>query len=82
MAGEDTVTVADDDAAMREALPLALELLCLPTVVVSAAAGFFGRAANPARDRLARHIRMPGLNGLELSRQLPKFRSPSYRLHQ
>jgi two-component system response regulator FixJ len=65
-----TVFVVDDDAGMREALQSILETVGFPTAVYASAQEFL-EAYHPSQAGcLVLDVRMPGMNGLELQKQL------------
>jgi two-component system response regulator FixJ len=65
-----TVFVVDDDAGMREALQSILETVGFPTAVYASAQEFLETYHPSQAGCLVLDVRMPGMNGLELQKQL------------
>ncbi|NIL98812.1 MAG: response regulator [Planctomycetales bacterium] len=76
MNSDSTVFLVDDDQSLREALEWLLESVELPVEVFASAAEFLANY-DPARPGcLVLDIRMPGMSGLELQKQLNLTASP------
>jgi len=67
---DNTVFIIDDDAAVRDALGLLLGLRGYRTTVFANAASFLGALRPDWRGCLIIDIRMPGMDGLALQREL------------
>lgn len=65
-----TVTVVDDDDAVRNSLRLLLKSVGLPTVAHASAQEFLERWDPAAPGCLVLDVRMPGMSGLELQQEL------------
>jgi two-component system, LuxR family, response regulator FixJ len=65
-----TVTVIDDDDAVRSSLKLLLKSVNLPVVVYASAQEFLPRYILDQPGCLVVDVRMPGMSGLELQQQL------------
>ncbi len=65
-----TVYVVDDDDAVRDALVALLTSIHLPSETYSSAEDFLAVVERGMRGCLVLDVRMPGMNGLELQRQL------------
>lgn len=70
------VFVVDDDLAVREALSSLIRSVQLPVETFGSADEFVARLARPAdgAECLVLDVRMPGMNGLELQRELARTR--------
>ena len=66
----DTVFIVDDDASVRDALSLLLSLRGHATATFASAEDFLAALKPEWRGCAVADIRMPGLSGLELQRQL------------
>ncbi len=66
MAGEPTVFVVDDDAAMRKSLSWLLQSVGFTVAVFESAEAFLDRIDPAARGCLILDVRMPGMGGLNL----------------
>jgi len=64
------VYVVDDDRAVRESVALLLRSVGLEVVTFESAAAFLAGAGTPAAACLVLDMRMPGMSGLELQREL------------
>lgn len=69
-AGRPVVFVVDDDVSMREALKNLLRSVGLEVETYSAAREFLSSRRSDAPGCLVLDVRLPGLSGLELQRQL------------
>lgn len=67
---DNTIFIIDDDAAVRDALGLLLGLRGYRTTVFANAASFLGALRPDWRGCLIIDIRMPGMDGLALQREL------------
>jgi len=67
---DNTVFIVDDDASVRDSLGLLLGLRGYRTSLFADAAGFLGALRADWQGCLIVDIRMPGMNGLELQREL------------
>lgn len=67
---ERTVHIVDDDAAIRSALTMLMRSADLGVETYDSAAQFLERAADLVPGCVLLDVRMPGLNGLELQREL------------
>lgn len=67
---DDTVFIIDDDAAVRDALGLLLGLRGYRTTLFANAPSFLGALRPDWRGCLVIDIRMPGMDGLALQREL------------
>jgi FixJ family two-component response regulator len=65
-----TISVVDDDESMREAIKTLVGALGLGVVEFSSAEDFLNSEQSKACDCLILDVKMPGLSGLELQRQL------------
>jgi two-component system, LuxR family, response regulator FixJ len=65
-----TVTIIDDDDAVRSSLKLLLKSVNLPVVVYASAQEFLPRYVLDQPGCLVVDVRMPGMSGLELQQQL------------
>jgi len=75
MSSDPTVFLIDDDQSLREALEWLLESVDLPVETFASAQEFLD-AYDPERSGcIVLDIRMPGMSGLELQRQLNNMRS-------
>lgn len=70
MAGEQTVFIVDDDAAVRDALGLLLSLHGYRTAFYADAAAFLNAFSPEMQGCLLLDIRMPGMDGLALQKAL------------
>ncbi|HWJ94649.1 MAG TPA: response regulator [Telluria sp.] len=70
MAGEQTVFIVDDDAAVRDALGLLLSLHGYRTAFYADAAAFLNAYSPDMQGCLLLDIRMPGMDGLGLQKAL------------
>jgi len=70
VASESIVHVIDDDDAMRDSLGFLLESAGFETHTYESAALFLERAPGLAGGCIVTDVRMPGMNGLELTRHL------------
>jgi two-component system, LuxR family, response regulator FixJ len=75
MSDKVTVHIVDDDLAMREALAFLLDVNGFESKTYESADAFVSNAAVGERSCVISDIRMPGLNGLELLRQLKSKQS-------
>jgi FixJ family two-component response regulator len=66
----DTVFIVDDDASVRDSLSLLLSLRGHATATFASAEDFLAALTPEWRGCVVADIRMPGLSGLELQRQL------------
>jgi len=71
---DNTVFIIDDDAAVRDALGLLLGLRGYRTAMFASAASFLGALQPDWRGCLLIDIRMPGMDGLALQRELVERR--------
>jgi len=71
-----TVYVVDDDADMRKALQRLLESAGLQVAVFASAQDFLAAHDRHAAGCLLLDLSMPGLNGLQLQRELEQMASP------
>lgn len=71
-----SVFVVDDDQAVREALSSLIRSVRLQVETFASADDFLARLARPAdgAECLVLDIRMPGMNGLDLQRELVRLR--------
>ena len=67
---DNTVFIVDDDASVRDSLGLLLGLRGYRTSLFADAASFLGALRGDWQGCLIVDIRMPGMNGLELQREL------------
>lgn len=67
---EPTIYIIDDDAGVRDSLALLLGLHNLRVLVFASAEDFLLACDSPRRGCILVDIRMPGMGGLELQRQL------------
>ncbi|MET0705653.1 MAG: response regulator FixJ [Tardiphaga sp.] len=74
MPHENTVYVIDDDAAMRDSLEFLLESAGFAVTPFATATGFLERLPELAFGCVVSDIRMPGINGMDLLRQLKSNR--------
>lgn len=65
-----TVFIIDDDPAVRDALSLLLRTDGLPVVAFASATAFLASSAVHQPGCLVLDVRMPGMSGLELQKQL------------
>jgi two-component system response regulator FixJ len=70
VASETVVHVIDDDDAMRDSLSFLLESAGFETHTYESAALFLDRVSSLDRGCIVTDVRMPGMNGLELTRHL------------
>lgn len=70
MSGSARVYLVDDDAAIRDALYLLLQLRGINVELYSNAADAIGSISNESRGCMLTDLRMPGQTGLELMAQL------------
>lgn len=70
MTSETVVHVIDDDDAMRDSLSFLLESAGFETHTYESAARFLDRVSSLDRGCIVTDVRMPGMNGLELTRHL------------
>ena len=68
--GGATVFVVDDDASMREAMQRLLGSLGLPVETFASAREFLQRRGTDVPGCLVLDVRLPGLSGLDLQREL------------
>jgi len=73
-AGE-SVVVIDDDPAIREVLALHLEAAGLRTIVLDSARALLDGPYLASADCIVSDVRMPGMDGLQLKRELNARRS-------
>jgi len=66
----DTIFIVDDDPSVRDALSLLLSLRGHPTATFASAEDFLAAVQPAWRGCVVLDIRMPGMSGLELQRQL------------
>ncbi|WP_342359983.1 response regulator FixJ [Terrarubrum flagellatum] len=71
-----TVFIIDDDDAVRESLSFLLETEKLPTRAFESAAAFLDAAGSATQGCVITDIRMPGMDGLQLVRELKGRGSP------
>ncbi len=64
------ISVVDDDESVRESLGGLLKSLGLAVAVFSSAEGFLQSSARAKADCLILDVRMPGMSGPELQREL------------
>jgi FixJ family two-component response regulator len=64
------ISVVDDDHSVRESLARLIRSVGFGVQVFGSAEEFLGAVAGPEPDCLILDIRMPGMNGLELQREL------------
>jgi FixJ family two-component response regulator len=64
------ISVVDDDESLRESLEGLLKSLGHAVAVFSSAESFLGSSARAKTDCLILDVRMPGMSGLELQREL------------
>ena len=76
MTSEPTVFVVDDDAAVRESLTMLLKLAKHNVKAFDSAIRFLMEARPAAGDCLIADVRMPGMDGLELQKELLRRGSP------
>ena len=74
-AGSPTVFVVDDDAAMREALSSLIRSVGLRVEVFSSAREFLRKTASEGPACLVLDVRLPGLSGMDLQRDLVEANS-------
>ena len=67
-----TVFIVDDDADMRESLQELLDSVGLPSTSFATAQEFLSRPRCDALSCLVLDVRLPGISGLDLQRQLKK----------
>jgi FixJ family two-component response regulator len=72
----ETVCVVDDDASMRDALASLIRSVGLHVEVYSSAPAFLAAPPAEVASCLVLDVRMPGLSGLELQRQLATSANP------
>jgi two-component system, LuxR family, response regulator FixJ len=70
MSDKTIIHVIDDDAAMRDSLAFLLDVNGFRVQVYESADAFLGGIGNEAINCVISDIRMPGMNGIELVRQL------------
>ncbi|MDE2181593.1 MAG: response regulator [Alphaproteobacteria bacterium] len=70
------VFVVDDDPDIRDSLKMLLEAAEYPTQVFESAAAFLASAAPSTAGCLIVDVQMPGMNGIELQRELNARHSP------
>ncbi len=70
MPGESVVHVIDDDAAVRDSLSFLLASVDIEAVTHESAAAFLDDLPAPLAGCIVTDIRMPGVSGLELIREL------------
>jgi two-component system response regulator FixJ len=70
VASDGTVHVVDDDEAMRESLAFLLSSAGFDARTYDSAASFLEHAADLSSGCIVTDVRMPGMSGLELTRQL------------
>ena len=70
MTGQALVHVVDDDAGVRDSLALLLQAAGLAVCTYDSAAGFLATAALFVSGCVLTDVRMPGMDGLALQRQL------------
>jgi len=64
------VSIVDDDASMRDAMSFVLQADGFRTITFDSAAAFLDGVALPTLACIVLDIRMPGMTGLDLFRQL------------
>jgi two-component system response regulator FixJ len=74
MAGERTVYVVDDDAAVRRSLERLLHSAGFVAVTYATPSAFLDTVPQLASGCLVLDVRMPGMDGLELQERLDKLR--------
>jgi len=72
---EQMVYVIDDDEAVRDSMGMLLESADLPYRCFTSADSFLGEHDGSQRGCLVLDIRMPGMTGLDLQKQLTQFGS-------
>ena len=70
MSDKTVIHIVDDDAAMRDSLAFLLDVNGFAPKTYESANAFFSEAATDALNCVISDIRMPGMNGIELVRQL------------
>jgi two-component system response regulator FixJ len=77
MSDKTVIHVVDDDAAMRDSIAFLLDVNGFKPLVYDSAAAFLAESLIDASSCVVSDIRMPGMNGIELVRELKSKGSTS-----